>query len=147
MVSSALMADTWRLRSRASRDRDARRLKLVLRGPSRRDVMQGVHATQMQPHLDVLIVVAEAASENIDAPGPALLVVDADAQPDRVVAIEVEIRRRDIAEFAFAEKSTFGRDAPGRQDAVLRAFELPPRWRIPAAAVAIVTGAGPGADL
>ena len=107
-----------------------------IRHISDRNVRQGLHPFQMQPHLDVLVVVAEAAAENVDSPRAALLFVDADAHLDRVVEVEIEIRGGDIAEPAFAEIGAVRGDAPGRQDAVLRAFELPPARRIEAALVA-----------
>ena len=46
-----------------------------------------------QPQHDVLVVVAEAAAEDIDSAGMARVGLDLYAQPDRVVAGNVEILR------------------------------------------------------
>ena len=50
-----------------------------------------------QPQHDVLIVIAEAAAEDVDAAGMARVGLDLDAQPDRVVAGNVEVAERSAA--------------------------------------------------
>ena len=51
---------------------------------------------QMQPHHDVLVVVAEPFAEDVDPAGMRASPVDADAQPDRMVLRQVEISERDF---------------------------------------------------
>ena len=45
----------------------------------------------MQPHQNVMVVVAEATAENIDASRMGGIVVDADPQPDRMVLGELQL--------------------------------------------------------
>src|SRR4051812_8877896 len=49
---------------------------------------------EVQPHQDIMIVIAKTAAENVDPSGVSRIVADADPQPDRVVFGELQLRER-----------------------------------------------------
>ena len=74
------------------------------------------------------------------------LLVDADLEADGVVSREIELLQGHTRYLHPVDEAALGRDVPGGELAVLRAFELPPARRIDAALVTEVAGRGPGAD-
>src|SRR5690606_13458717 len=101
---------------------------------------------ELKPHDDVLIVVAEAASENVDAARMLGILANTDAQPDRVVRLEPEIFDPDVRKPLVVEKGPGVIHPPAGEPAVLRPLELPPGGRVDAALVPEVAGRGPAAD-
>src|SRR5882672_8033997 len=100
----------------------------------------------MQPHQDILRVVAETPAEDIEATGMRRGLVDADAQADRMMPVKGQ-RGDGGGRQAFAvEIGAARRYQPGGQRAVLRPGELPPARRVAATLVAEVAGRGPRPD-
>src|SRR5882724_7886083 len=101
---------------------------------------------QVEPHDNILVVIAESAAEDIDATRAPRLRVDADLQTDRMVVGEVELVERDPRYADAVDEAALVGDRPGRQLAVLRSFELPPARRELAPAVAEIPWRDPCAD-
>ena len=61
------------------------------------DLLGARALTQEQAHDDVLVVVAEAAAEDVDAARMLGALVDADLEADRMVSREIEPRQQPAA--------------------------------------------------
>src|SRR5688572_8005187 len=101
----------------------------------------------MQPHQDVLVVVAEALAEDVDPAGVLGALPDADTHPDRVVLWQVDVPDRDIRDPNAVNEGAGLGDAPSLQLAILRALQFPPARRVDATLIAVVTWRRPGAYL
>ncbi len=100
----------------------------------------------MQPHHDILIVIAKASPKDINAAAVLRILTHFDAQADGVVVVEVEFFQRYGRDFGAVDIGAVFQHAPGFQHAVLAAFQLPPGGRVNAALVAKIAGRHPGAD-
>src|SRR5579863_7336899 len=99
-----------------------------------------------QPQDDVLVVIAEAAAEDVDSAGVAGVGLDLDLEPDRMMAGKIEVAQRHRRDFHAVDERALPRHAPALELAVLAALQLPPVRRVDAALVAEIAGAGPGPD-
>src|SRR3569833_515265 len=95
----------------------------------------------------MLVVVAEAAAEDVDAARMLGIGLHPDAQPDRVVVGHVEICKRYLRDLHPVDIGAVLGHAPGLEFAVLAAAQRPPVGRIDAALDAELARAGPGAQV
>src|SRR5271166_2962099 len=99
-----------------------------------------------QPQDDVLVIIAESTAEDVDAAGMLRVRLDLDPQADRMVARNVEVRRRDRRDPHYVDERAFRGHAPALELAVLATLELPPAGGIDAPLVAEVAWTCPCAD-
>src|SRR5271163_3738587 len=86
-----------------------------------------------QPQDDGLVVIAEAAAEDVDPAGVAGVGLDLDLEPDRMVTGKIEVAQRHRRDFHAVDERPLPRHAPALQLTVLTALQLPPVRRIDAA--------------
>src|SRR5271165_2976030 len=79
---------------------------------------------------DVLIVIAEAAAEDVDPSGVTSVRLDLDSQPDRVVRGNIEVFGRQRRNFNAIDEGPLRRHPPALELAVLAALQFPPVGRI-----------------
>src|SRR4051794_12214563 len=101
----------------------------------------------MEAQDDVLIVIAKAPAEDVDAPRMPGIGLYPNPHADRAMRLDIDILERDVGDLEPIHIGAVLVDTPAFELAVLAALELPPIGRIDAAFVAEIAGRRPGADI
>src|SRR5271165_2757840 len=83
-----------------------------------------------EPEQNVLVVVAEAGSEGVDAAGVARVGLHLDAEANRVMRGDVEVRKRERRDPDAVDEGAVGGDANALELAVLAPCSFHPRRRL-----------------